>query len=186
MVSGRNTPLVAQRLVERHPVLVVRQTLAPRADAEVPRTRRDQVGLELGAERAQLLDAARPVVAAGAALIAEAAEDSPCASTWRRGCGTAGCRCRSAAAPVDTGRRSPRTARWRRREVMVHQVVTELAAVVAEAVREATRLRVEQDARRAERRRAQEDDAREVLARSAWSRRRSTPTPWPDRASRRR
>ena len=50
-------------------------------------------------------------------------------------------------------------------EVVVHQVVAELAAVVAQPVREAIRFRVEQDEGRGDRRCAQEDDAREVLAR---------------------
>ena len=50
-------------------------------------------------------------------------------------------------------------------EVVVHQVVAELAAVVAEAVGEPLGDRVLQDERRRDRRRAEEDDAGEVLGR---------------------
>src|SRR5688500_14170792 len=45
-------------------------------------------------------------------------------------------------------------------EMVIHQVVPQLAAVVAETVREAIRNRVEQDERRRDRGRAEKDDAR--------------------------
>src|SRR2546422_222420 len=156
----RNAPGVLRVGVELDVVGGAGQALAEPVEREAPRRRRAQGALELGAEAGQVLPPG-PTLAVCAALEAVAAQE-----VGVRGRDVAEARdvdpvgAATVDGPVFHARdRAARPAA----HAVVHQVLAQLAARVGEPGGEARRHRIEEEARRFDRGRAQEDDARVEL-----------------------
>ncbi len=157
-------------LVYLHEVRVIRQAFAESAEAHAPRARSLQRVFEVGAD-SDHRRAAVPTFAAPAALITVAAHEillfhlhvaearqvnSVRAIAERHFVFVARHDCARAGA-----------------HVVIHQIVAEFAAAVAEAVRKFAGRRIQQNARRFQRRRVEEINARVKLRSSLSSSRRS-------------